>query len=202
MFEVDKTEPGDEQGVDGGDAATSSADNDDTTTAAEDQGEGLGSNLAKSETGETDWKATSRNWEKQAKKDFAELKKVREELAQLRKEAGSPDELEDLRQQVASLMNENAAAKREAAIAKVASDKGLTAGQVELLQGDTPEELAEYADKLLKAFGANTEQKEPDNSQGRTRVPKEKLRPGSASTDAGSADDPAEIAKAVLNSGF
>lgn len=146
-------------------------------------------------------KSESRKWEKRSKENFEELKKAREELAKLKGDGETGGELAQLQKQVQDLLAENATAKREAAIAKVASDKKLTGEQVELLQGDTLEELEAYADKLLKAFGGNTEKKEETPAKG-ARTPKENLRPGTAGGNAGGGEDPAEIAKAVLNSGF
>lgn len=147
-------------------------------------------------------KAESKKWEKRSKENFEELKKAREELAKLKGDGESGGELSQLQKQVQDLLAENAQAKREAAVAKVASDKKLTAEQVELLQGDTPEELAAHADKLLKAFGGNTEKKDQTPPKGGSRTPKENLRPGNASTEAGAVEDMGAVADAILTGGF
>jgi|SRR5690554_718079 len=144
-------------------------------------------------------KSEARKWEKRSKTNFEELKKAREELAKLKGDGETGGELAQLQKQVQDLLAENAAAKREAAIAKVASDKKLTSEQAELLQGDTPEELEAHADKLLKAFGGNADKKEDQTPPKGSRTPKENLRPGTAVGSTANAEDPAEIAKAVMN---
>lgn len=160
---------------------------------------------AKNETGAdeteakegTDWKAEARKWESRSKENLANLEKAQEQLKSV---GNSAEELVALREQVDTLVQENAQAKREAAVANVIADKGLTPVQASLLQGETAEELAKHADALLAAFGTSTEQEE--TTPGTSRTTREKLHPGSSNSAAPAPEDMGAVADAVLKGGF
>lgn len=145
----------------------------------------------------TDWKAEARKWEGRSKENLSNLEKAQEQLKAV---GSSAEELINLREQVSQLTQESAQAKREAAVANVIADKGLTAAQAALLQGNTAEELSTHADTLLAAFGASTEQEE--TTPGVNRTPREKLHPGSSNTATPAHEDMSAVADAVLKGGF
>lgn len=74
----------------------------------------------------TDWKARSRQWESRAKAHKAKADEKDAEIA-------------SLKAQIA----------RTGAVAEVAREKGVDAGLLARMAGDTPEEIAENADALL-----------------------------------------------------
>lgn len=145
----------------------------------------------------TDWKAEARKWEGRSKENLSNLEKAQEQLKAV---GNSAEELIALREQVSQLTQESAQAKREAAVANVIADKGLTVAQAALLQGNTVEELSTHADTLLAAFGTSTEQEE--TPPGANRTPREKLHPGSSNTAASAHEDMSAVADAVLKGGF
>ena len=88
------------------------------------------------------WKSRSRGWEKQ----FKEMKAEAEELKGAKEfatgETRRADEAE------AAL----AAANRELAVIKAASEAGVDAGLLSKMQGDTPEEIAQNAQMILNSM--------------------------------------------------
>ncbi|MCR2036245.1 hypothetical protein [Adlercreutzia mucosicola] len=78
------------------------------------------------EADQTDWKARSRQWESRAKAHKAKADEKDAEIA-------------SLKAQIA----------RTGAVAEVAREKGVDAGLLARMAGDTPEEIAENADALL-----------------------------------------------------
>lgn len=79
-----------------------------------------------SEPDPTDWKARSRHWEGRAKANKAKADEKDAEIA-------------SLKAQIA----------RTGAVAEVAREKGVDAGLLARMAGDTPEQIAENADALL-----------------------------------------------------
>lgn len=115
---------------------------------------------------ETDWKAEARKWEKRAKDAQGDR-----ELAQKWREY--EESLKPLQEKLADDLN---AAKAEAESARtallryeIASEKGIPAEAIKLLQGSSREELEEAAETLVSLLANQSKPKspQPDDSQGR-----------------------------------
>lgn len=78
------------------------------------------------EQDQTDWKASSRKWEGRAKANKAKMDEKDDEIARLKAQIA-----------------------RTGAVADVAREKGVDAGLLARMAGDTPEQIAENADALL-----------------------------------------------------
>lgn len=115
---------------------------------------------------ETDWKAESRKWEKRAKEanQFREAAEKWQEYEQ---------SLKPVQERLAEELNQTKQEAESAKIAllryEVASEKGLTAEAIKLLNGSSREELEEAADSLMAIIAKQSEPKTPkvDPSQGR-----------------------------------
>lgn len=115
---------------------------------------------------ETDWKAEARKWEKRAKDASGDR-----ELAQKWREY--EESLKPLQEKLADDLN---SAKAEAESARtallryeIASEKGIPAEAIKLLQGSSREELEEAAETLVSLLANQSKPKSPlpDDSQGR-----------------------------------
>lgn len=93
-------------------------------------------------TTETDWKAEARKWESRAKENFS----ATEELQKL-KDAEKTD-LQRATDAAAAAQSELASAKAEAARLRIAAAHGIGGDHLDLLTGDTDEELEAKAKKL------------------------------------------------------
>lgn len=106
---------------------------------------------------ETDWKAEARKWEERSKENFKELEKLKplEKLAAALGD-GQPDkgktELEQITERLSSYEKQLADANKARWRAEVASEKKLTPEQASELRGETAEEFAAHADRLLVLF--------------------------------------------------
>lgn len=106
---------------------------------------------------ETDWKAEARKWEERSKENFKELEKLKplEKLAAALGD-GQPDkgktELEQITERLASYEKQLADANKARWRAEVASAKKLTPEQASELRGETAEEFAAHAERLLALF--------------------------------------------------
>jgi hypothetical protein len=95
---------------------------------------------------ETDWKAEARKHEQRAKENAA----AAAELAALKE--SQKTEAQKLADRVAAAEKERDDARLEALKVKVGAAKKLPADVVELLRGDTEDELAAHADRLAEHF--------------------------------------------------
>lgn len=100
---------------------------------------------------------------------------------------------EKLREQVATLTEQNTTAQSAALRAQIAIDKGLSAGQAKRLVGGTKEELEADADDLLANFGPKGGGATPPPS----RQPRTNLRGGGDPTETPTETDPAKLAESV-----
>lgn len=101
------------------------------------------------EKAELDWKAEARKWEQRAK----ENKAAAEKLAAF--EESQKTEAQKLADRAAAAEKERDAAKLEALRTKVGMQKKLPTDVIDLLKGDTEEELAAHADRLSEHFKAS-----------------------------------------------
>lgn len=92
---------------------------------------------------EVDWKAKAREWEKRAKENSTAAAR----LAELEEAQKSEQQRASERAEAAE--KELAAMRLDALKARVALAKGLPADLVDRLRGDTEDELADDADRLL-----------------------------------------------------
>jgi hypothetical protein len=113
------------------------------------------------QAGEIDWKAKSREWERKAKVNADAAAK----LAAL--EESQKTEAQKLADRAAQAEKERDEARLEALRVKVGAAKKLPADVIDLLKGDTEEELAAHADRLAEHFKA-------------VRPPRRVRRPGAA----------------------
>lgn len=90
----------------------------------------------------TDWKAEAKKWEAYARTN---LEKAKAYDAQQEAAQKAADEAKSLEQKVADLTGQFNAAQAENVRMKVAAEKGVPA---ELLQGQTEDQMREFADKL------------------------------------------------------
>ena len=118
------------------------------------------------EANEIDWKAEARKWEKRAKDANGDR-----ELAQKWREY--EESLKPLQEKLADDLN-NAKAEAESARTallryEIASEKGIPAEAIKLLQGSSREELEEAAETLVSLLANQSKPKSPapDESQGR-----------------------------------
>jgi hypothetical protein len=95
---------------------------------------------------ETDWKAEARKHEQRAKENAA----AAAELAALKE--SQKTEAQKLADRVAAAEKERDDARLEALRVKVGAAKKLPADVVDLLKGDTEDELAAHADRLAEHF--------------------------------------------------
>ena len=98
---------------------------------------------------EPDWKAEARKWEQRAK----ENKAAAEKLAAF--EESQKSEAQKLADRAAQAERERDEARLEALRTKVGMHKKLPADVIDLLKGDTEEELAAHADRLAEHFKAS-----------------------------------------------
>lgn len=128
-----------------------------------------------------------------------EAKALRERLEAAEKQlkdAADADksELQKLTDRLTTAETKAQEAEARALRLEIAHEKGLTPSQAKRLVGGTREELEADADELLEAF----KPAEPDKSEnGKSRLPKEQLRPG-ASSDPTPEKTPEQIAEEVL----
>lgn len=128
-----------------------------------------------------------------------EAKALRERLEAAEKRLGEIDdanksEVQKANDKAAELEKRAQEAESRALRLEIAYEKGLTPSQAKRLVGGTREELEADADELLEAF----KPAEPDKSDnGKSRLPKEQLRPG-ASSDPTPEKTPEQIAEEVL----
>jgi hypothetical protein len=115
---------------------------------------------------ETDWKAEARKWEKRAK-DAQTFKDAAEKWQEY--EASLKPEHERLAEQLAAAKTEAESARVTLARYEVASEKGIPADAIKLLNGSTREELEEAADALLALIANQSKPKspKPDMNQGK-----------------------------------
>lgn len=104
---------------------------------------------AKQEKPETDWKAEARKHEQRAKDNAAKAKQYDELLESQKTEA------QKLADRAAQAEKERDEARLEALRTKVGMSKKLPADVIDLLKGDTEEELAAHADRLAEHFKAS-----------------------------------------------
>lgn len=121
-------------------AATDAATSTDTAAATE------ADNSEQGKAPEIDWKAKSREWERKAKANADAAAK----LAQL--EESQKTEAQKLADRAAQAEKERDEARLEALRVKVGAAKKLPADVVDLLKGDTEEELVAHADRLAEHF--------------------------------------------------
>ena len=98
---------------------------------------------------ETDWKAEARKHETRAKENAAKAKQL-DELMESQK-----TETQKLAERAAIAEKERDEARLDALRSKVGAAKRLPADVVDLLKGDTEEELVAHADRLAEHFKAS-----------------------------------------------
>lgn len=97
---------------------------------------------------QTDWKATSRKWEKLAK----ENKAAADELKKLKEAAMTEQELAAKRaEETEAQLRE---AQRKLNVYEAAKTAGIDASLLERMKGDTPEEIAANAEFIKASFGS------------------------------------------------
>jgi hypothetical protein len=114
---------------------------------------------------EIDWKAEARKHEQRAKENAAKAKQFDELLESQKSEA------QKLADRAAQAEAERDAAKLEALRVKVGAAKKLPADVVDLLKGDTEEELAAHADRLAEHFKASVRPSGPADQGPRGTAP-------------------------------
>jgi hypothetical protein len=95
----------------------------------------------------TDWKAMSRKWEAQAKRDRDRIKSMENAL----KQAISPDEVQSKEVALVEAQAQATSATREVLRLRVALAEGIPADLADRLRGDTEEEIKADAE-ILKAM--------------------------------------------------
>jgi hypothetical protein len=118
--------------------ATAGATDTDAATASDTTGD--------TKPAEVDWKAKAREWEKRAKANADAASK----LAQL--EESQKTEAQKLADRATQAEKERDEARLEALRVKVGAAKKLPPAVVDLLKGDTEEELTAHADQLAEHF--------------------------------------------------
>lgn len=115
---------------------------------------------------ETDWKAEARKWEKRAK-DANSFKEAADKWAEY--EASLKPEHERLAEQLATAKAEAESARTTLIRYEVASEKGIPADAIKLLNGSSREELEDAADALLALIANQSKPKspKPDMNQGK-----------------------------------
>lgn len=115
---------------------------------------------------ETDWKAEARKWEKRAK-EAQGLREAAEKWSEY--EASLKPEHERLAEQLAAAKSEAESARVTLTRYEVASEKGIPADAIKLLNGSTREELEDAADALLALIANQSKPKspKPDLNQGK-----------------------------------
>jgi hypothetical protein len=132
-------------------------------------------------TPDTDWKAEARKWESRAKADHDAANKWREfELSQ-------KSDMEKLSEELERYKTEASQASLQVARLQVASEKGIPHEALELLTGNSREELEAAADKLLTLVA----------NQSKTNTPKPDVNQGKPATGGTSAAD--QFASALGN---
>jgi hypothetical protein len=115
---------------------------------------------------ETDWKKEARKWEARAK----EAQTFKEQAEKWREyEQSQKSEHEKLAEKLASAEAIASEANAKLIRYEIASQKGIPADALDLLNGSTREELEVAADKLLSLIGEQTKNKlpMPDVNQGK-----------------------------------
>jgi hypothetical protein len=111
---------------------------------------------------ETDWKAEARKWETRAKSDFDAANKWREYENSLKPEQ------ERVQEELAAVKAEAEAAKIALMRYEVATSKNLSSDALDLLTGNTKEELEAKADALLSLIDKSVKPKvQPNPEQGK-----------------------------------
>jgi hypothetical protein len=137
-----------------------------TTVEITEPTEAVEATEVQTEVAETDWKAEARKWEARAKAAKADT-----EAAQKWRDYEKSQKPEQER-----VAEELAEAKANAQLAsakllryEVATQKGVPADAIELLTGNTQEELETAADKLLSLIASQSKQTttKPDVNQGK-----------------------------------
>jgi hypothetical protein len=134
---------GTEAATTGTGGATSQTSTDTGAATATDTGTDAGKQA------EIDWKAKARDWEKRAKANAEAATK----LAQL--EESQKTEAQKLADRAAQAEKERDEARLDALRMKVGASKKLPADVIDLLKGDTEEELSAHADRLAEHFKAS-----------------------------------------------
>lgn len=104
---------------------------------------------------ETDWKAEARKWEARAKENVELAKKWKEHEDSFKTE--EQKRIEELE----AFKREAEAQKLEAYKYKLASEKGLNAAALQLLDGNTEEELVSKADAIVALLSVNDTNNSP-----------------------------------------
>jgi hypothetical protein len=112
---------------------------------------------------ETDWKAEARKWEARAKADHDAANKWREF------EENQKSEVEKMTDELTRYRTEASEASVKLLRYEIAAQKGIPSEAIELLKGDSREELEAAADKLLDLIAnqSKTNTPKPDMNQGR-----------------------------------
>jgi hypothetical protein len=131
---------------------------------------------------ETDWKAEARKWEARAKADHDAANQWREF------ESSQKSEYEKLADQLAQTKAEASEASTKLLKFEVATQKGIPAEALDLLNGSTREELERAADKLLSLIA----------DQSKPNTPKPDLNQGKPSSGGASTGDQFAAALASL----
>lgn len=115
---------------------------------------------------ETDWKAEARKWEARAKADHEAANQWREF------ETSQKSDVEKMSEELARFKAEASEASTKLLKFEVASQKGIPAEALELLNGSTREELERAADKLLSLIADQSKPNtpKPDLNQGKPPV--------------------------------
>ncbi|CAB4152576.1 hypothetical protein UFOVP609_16 [uncultured Caudovirales phage] len=115
---------------------------------------------------ETDWKAEARKWETRAKADHEAANQWREF------ETNQKSEVEKMADELARFKAEASESSTKLLKFEVASQKGIPAEAMELLNGSTREELERAADKLLSLIADQSKPNtpKPDLNQGKPPV--------------------------------
>jgi hypothetical protein len=150
-----------------------------TTEAAQDVTET--SEPQGSATPDTDWKAEARKWEARAKADHEAANRWREF------ETSQKSDFEKIQEELGRYKTEASEASVKLLKYEVATQKGIPSEALELLNGNSREELEEAADKLLNLIA----------NQSKTNTPKPDLNQGKPATGGNSAAD--QFASALGN---
>lgn len=114
-------------------------------------------------TPDIDWKAEARKWENRAKADHDAAKRWREF------EQSQKSDVEKMADELARFKAEASEASSKLLKFEVASQKGIPAEALDLLNGSTREELESAADKLLSLIADQSKPTtpKPDANQGK-----------------------------------
>lgn len=150
----------------GGDTETGTpseqSDTTDTSTATDETDETDGSNVTDETNG--DEAARLKFYQGKAREFEAELKKLRK--AEEDRQRAELTELERLKADLEQRDTELATIRRDAMLARISAEHGLTAELAERLKGDTEDELAEDAKRLAELIGKRKPNTPPASDAG------------------------------------